>query len=283
MKISAQCSLIALALCAVMAMPCQAQGEMSPWDVENGDLDGDGFVGPTDVQQVVNQALGMADEGPQAVNRNRRQFIVASPRASLALRPGVSPDQAEPCDTIGAVFNFPRRHGRMLVRTSTAVRFRYDKNVEGVWYDGACGLLRTRLVLDYTPIPADGVDISDLSNVEWAPIGEDKAEGRGCGPAIGTASIVVPYTFAHAGDFLVRARMATYAVPEHELAADVAFCGAAAKRNVVYIHVRVIGATPTEEQLRWYEQELAGPIHHEYGDLWQHGVDDTVKVPDVDE
>ncbi len=278
MKISTQYSLIALALCALVALPVYAQGTIGAWDIE-GDVDGDGQVGPTDVQHVVNQALGLEDEGPSAVLRHRRQFIVASPRASLALKPGVTPDTAQACDTIGAVFNFPRRNGRMLVKTDTVIRFRYDRNVEGVWYQGACGLLRSVLRVAYIPIPPEGVADVNAEDLTWIPIGADKAEGRGCGPALGTAAIVVPYAFAEPGDYLVRANIATFAVPDNELAADVEFCGAAARRNNVYIHVRVIDALPTEEDLRWYAEEIPGPIHREYGELWGHETDDSVEVP----
>jgi len=281
MKITTQMSLIALAMC-IAALPIHAQSAMSPWDIE-GDVDGDGEVGPTDVQHVVNQALGLSDEGLAAVNRYRRQFIVASPRASLALKPGVSPDAVEACETIGAVYNFPRSNARMLIRTNTAVRFRFDKNTEGVWYEGACGLLRTVLRVAYIAIPEEGLADVEAEGLTWIPIGEDKAEGRGCGPALGTAAIVVPYTFTQSGDYLVRACVATYAVPENELATDVAFCGAARRVDNVYIHVRVIDATPNEEQLQWYNDGLAGPIQNEFGELWRHGTDDSVDVPDTEE
>jgi hypothetical protein len=274
MKASVKFSLIALALCALVALPVQAQGSMSPWDIE-GDVDGDGVVGPTDVQHVVNQALGLSDEGPAAVNRNRRQFIVASPRASLALKPGGSADAAAACDTIGAAFNFPRQNCRMLVRTNTAVRFRFDKNTEGVWYEDACGLLSTALTVEYVAIPEEGIADPTDETLVWSLIGEDQAGNEGCGPAIGTAAIAVPYIVTQVGEYLVRATVVTRAVPQSELADGAEACGTDTDTSLVYIHVRVIDGVPTAEQLQWYSDGLAGPIQNEFGQLWRHGMDDS--------
>lgn len=278
MNMTVRYTFFAAALVALLALPVYAQGMMTPWDMD-GDVDGDGMVGPTDVQQVVNQALGLSDEGPAAVNRLRRQFVVASPRASLALKPGITAEEAGACDTIGAAYNFPRQNARMLVKTGTTIYFRYDRNVEGVWYEGACGLLRTGLKLAWAPLPEVTIQVFP-PEVDWQEAGEDQAEGRTCGPKVGTAAIYVAHAFAEAGDYVVRANATTVAVPEGELSTDVARCGAAYKSDNVYIHVRVIDDLPTPEELQWFEGGMVDPIFAEFGSLMRHNIDETLVVPE---
>lgn len=273
-------SAFVIALAALAGAPAQAQ--MSGWDIE-GDVDGDGTVGPTDVQHVVNSALGLDERGPASVAQMRRQYVVASPRASLALKPGVTPDTAAECDTIGAVFNFPRRGGRMLVGLNAHVLFRFDRNTEGVWYEGASGLLGTALRVEYLQFDPDNpVDPTD-SELEWTFIGRDGAEGLRTGPGIGTAAIGVPFIFPEVGDYLVRATVLTYAVPENEIPDDVAYCGAAGKRNRVLVHVKVIDGEPTQAQLEWAEEGHVGPVAEEFGLLWRHVLDEAVEPPAEEE
>jgi hypothetical protein len=288
-----------------MVIPTQAQ-DLSLWDLET-DVDGDGMVGPTDIQHVVNSALGLNDQGENAINLPLRKYIVASPRAALALHPLLdATDEPVRCPAVGAVSNFPRRDSRMLVRQGTVIVFRYDRNVEGVWYDGACGLLRSNLEVEMRELrppqgegmgeggdPASGDPTQRVNGVEvdgagdeeviWTPIGHDGAEARTCGPAIGTAQIAVRHHFQEPGDYLVRAHITTAAIPAN--ASDVLedsanFCGAVRRHDRVLVHVRVVAHDPTNADHSWHEEHRAETVPDRYGNPMRHELDPTVELPE---
>ena len=278
---------LVLALGLTLAPAAWAQD--NPFDI-NADVDNDGVVGPTDIQQVINDALGLNDRGPDAVDRPLRHYIVASPRASLALRPGVSPDSTEPCNTVGAATNFARRNGRLLVRRGTGIAFRYDRNVEGVWHKGASGLLRSELIVEMVrlPEPVSGVDPSTApellaaDDVDWTFVGRDGAEGRTTGPAIGTANIVVRNIFTEPGDFVVRCTIRTFAVPEGEIVIDAGtpdFCGAVRAVSHVFTHVRVIGRHANADDLQWQTDNDPSSVGHEFGMRLPDEPESTVALP----
>lgn len=265
-------------LLAVLAAPL-ALAQDDPFEI-NGDVDNDGVVGPTDIQHVINDALGLSDRGEEAVNLPLRQYIVASPRASLQLRPGVEPGSEEPCDVIGAATNFQRENGRLLVRAGRGIAFRYDRNVEGVWHDGACGLLGTRLSVDIRPLA--NPDNPESGDGEWRPLGNDGAARRRCGPAVGTAEVVVRHVFENPGNFVVRCTVSTFAIPEREIVAEgetPQFCGAARDVDVVFTHVRVVDRDATEGDLHWQSENDSPAIGSRVGTRLERGQDGEVALP----
>ena len=277
------CGTLVLALALAPALWAQE----NPFEV-NGDVDNDGMVGITDVQQVINGALGLNDRGPDAVDLPLRQYIVASPRASLALLPGTDPASEEDCTTVGATTNFPRRNGRLLVRHNTGIRFAYDRNIEGVWHQDACGLLRSELIVEIRRLP---VRTGDESNTEdtpsgeespWVPIGRDGAQALTCGPAIGTANIGVRYRFEEAGDFIVRCTVRTFAIPEREVVeagSEASFCGATRAVDQIFTHVRVVDRRATEDDLEWQVTDDANAIGSRFGTRLETEADSTVALP----
>ncbi|MBX3179704.1 MAG: hypothetical protein KF886_20310 [Candidatus Hydrogenedentes bacterium] len=264
-----------LALC--MAPLAMAQ-DGDPFEII-GDVDNDGIIGPTDIQHVINGALGLNDEGPEAINRPLRQYIVASPRASLAPRPGPSGGE---CDVVGAATNFHRENGRLLVRAGTGIAFRFDRNVEGVWHGDACGLIRSELVLHIRrlePGTAPGAAVPENS---WEPLGRDGAAHRLCGPAVATANIGVRRLFETPGDFVVRSTIRTFAIPESEVVEEgerPRFCGAARDVDVVFTHVRVVDQDATEDQFRWQVDNDSPTIGRRFGDRLQNGEGEDVALP----
>jgi hypothetical protein len=294
----------ALCLTAVLTLAIApatwAQGD-NPFEV-NADVDNDGVVGPTDIQRVINDALGLNDRGPDAIDLPLRQYIVASPRASLSLLPGSVAGEADTCETVGAATNFPRRNGRLLVRKNTGIAFRYDRNVEGVWHKDACGLLRSELVVEIQPIPprdpdGEGDDTEPEPNTDvlgasgdqignpdapWHLIGRDGAAGRTCGPAIGTANIGVRHLFGQAGDFLVRSTIRTFAIPEGEIVAEgdeANFCGAVRAVNRVFTHVRVVDRRADDGDLNWQTDDESGAVGSNFGTRLDNEPDATVELP----
>lgn len=251
----------------------------------DGDVDRDGMVGPTDIQHVINGALGLNDQGPEAINRALRQYIVASPRASLAPRPGTTGSPDERCSVVGAATNFQRDNGRLLVRAGTGILFRYDRNVEGVWYDNACGLLRSELVVEMRPIEPD-TEPSDNTNgaepAEWSLVGRDGAAARTCGPVVATANIGVRSRFPVAGDFLVRCTIRTFAIPEGEVARTgeaTDFCGAARDVDIVLTHVRVVDRDATNRDIDWEVDENSPTVGSRFGDMLENGEWEDVELP----
>ena len=257
-----------------------AQGGDDPFEI-NGDIDNDGMVGPTDIQHVINGALGLNDEGPGAVDRPLRQYIVASPRVSLAPRPGAE-DPAGECGTIGAATNFQRGNGRLLVRVGRGIAFRFDRNVEGVWHENACGILRSSLTVHIRPIDPE-TEPSEVPEEEgWILVGRDLAEARRCGPALGTANIVVRKLFEEPGEYLVRSTIRSAAIPEGEIVAEGEtpnFCGGTRDIDVVFTRVRVIDRDASGDDVEWQEENNSPTVGGEFGDRLENGEGAPVEEP----
>ncbi len=275
-------------LCVACALPASAQGEpaVNLWDLE-GDVDQDGMVNATDVQNVINRALGLQTHDPNAGLRPVHRYVVASPRVALShVPPTVTADGETvvpvPCPVLGSAHNFRRPDGRIMVRLGSNVVFVLDRHIEGVWYPRACGLLSSQLVLEGTPLDAEGTPAD-----EWVLIGHDGARGLRCGPSLGTARIGVAHRFDRAGDFLLRAKVISRAIPlpidgtvedpaqpGEELdpgteVPDETTCGAAVAYDEVYVHVRVVDAEPsTEEVGQW--QDIPEPVTERYGESMPH-------------
>lgn len=295
---------LCLAVAAVLAVPAlayAAQGEPGGpnseggpnlWGLE-GDVDLDGLVNATDVQHVINRALGLPTTDPNGNARPIHRYVVGSPRASLAPHPPVPTEvsvEPVPCPVIGAACNFARPDGRIMVRLGTPVVFMLDHNIEGVWYPRACGLLGTQLVVEATR------EVNPGEITEWVELGHDGAQGQACGPRVGTARVLVAHRFTEAGDVLVRARMLTRAIPmapvddvegegsgDPEGLADPSEiegelepipleelpCGAAVAYDEVYIHVRVVAVEPGQpDVVQW--QEVPDPVMRIYGGAIPH-------------
>lgn len=273
-----------LALLIALAMTVGVYAQDDPFAI-NGDVDNDGIVGPTDIQHVINESLGLNDQGPDAINRDLRQYIVASPRASLAPRPGTTGDDTERCSVIGAATNFQRENGRLLVRKGTGIAFRYDRNVEGVWHENACGLLRSELVVEIRRIPEDPAPADRLNGAEevvWAPVGRDGAAARACGPLVATANIGVRYRFEEVGDFVVRCTIRTVAIPESEIVAEgeaADFCGAARDVDMVLTRVRVVDRDANTDDIDWESDDSSPTVGNRFGDRLQNGEWEDVALP----
>lgn len=277
---------LTLLFCLMILPATWAQND--PWEI-NADVDNDGVVGPTDIQHVINDALGLNDRGPDAVELPLRQYIVASPRASLAPLPGAV-DPAESCNTVGAATNFARPNGRLLVRKGKGIVFRYDRNVEGVWHADACGLLRSELIVEIRRLPENTAnDDTTRPPAEpkadedpWAPIGRDGAAGRGCGPTVGSANIGVRHIFDHPGDFLVRSTIRTFAIPENEVVAANAtanFCGAARDVDQVLTHVRVVDRRANDGDLNWQTDDDPETVGARFGTRLENAPESEVELP----
>jgi hypothetical protein len=185
--------------------------------------------------------------------------VVASPRAALLRAPvlptpeGASPDAG--CEIIGSAFNFALSEVKVLLPFGSILKVGLGREPEGVWYPRACGWLGTMLVLEAQRPTAANPDA-------WVEVGKDGAADKRCGPSIGTArNIHVPFKPPRPGDYKLRARIYTYALP-----ADPATdepppdprqmetwppCGAVAKGEVlIAVHVvrdRVAPESPTAE------------------------------------
>jgi hypothetical protein len=295
---------VTLIACVALTLTASAQ-DLDLWDI-NVDVDRDGTVGPTDIQQVINAALGIRDSGPDALQLPVRQYVVASPRAALAPVRRLQDEVGDTCPTQGAVFNFARPRGRILARQGTMIIFRYDRNTEGVWYNGACGLLRSELNVEMRPAsfpreeqgqPDDPTsettekqldgNTGDLPDEEpvWIQLGHDGVERSGCGPAVGTANIGVRHLFEQPGDYLVRATIRTAAIPRlltldpAESASDAA-CGVAHRSDQVFVAVRIVNPDDINTDFRWQELGQADEVHHVFGDTLRHELDPDVVLPE---
>jgi len=276
-----RCWTLGLALVfSLMLVPAAGAQDYDPWEI-NADVDNDGVVGPTDIQHVINSALGITDRGPDAVDRPLRHYIVASPRASLAPVPGTA-GEAD-CDVVGAATNFARPDGRLLVRKDTAIAFRFDRSVEGVWHDDACGLLRAELLVEIQRLPAPTAgEPPALDENAWRPVGRDGAAGRGCGPAIGTANIAVRHLFEREGDFVVRSTVRSFAIPEREVVAEGErpnFCGATRAVDKVLTYVRVVGRRANADDLRWQTDDDPETVGRRFGTRLQNSEESDVELP----
>jgi len=248
----------------------QQNQEGNLWGVD-ADVDRDGQVSATDVQHVINRALGV-DETDPTVPIQVRQYVVASPRAALTvLRPCAEAADCYCCETVGGAYNFPRQDGRIIVRRGTVVVFRLDRNIEGVWYPRACGWLGTQIVLEMQTITSDG-------EVEWVVLGRDAAAAERCGPMAGRANVGVRHAFQRPGRYLMRAKVWTFALPtcgptDDALDAPDTNCpGAVRAYDEIYVLVRVPEGPITPEDIEW--QEIPEPIMREYGEPMPHEVFD---------
>jgi len=273
-----------LLLMALLIAPVAlAQGD-DPFEI-NGDVDNDGMVGPTDIQHVINGALGLNDSGPEAINRDVRHYVVASPRASLAPVPGTVGEPNAACSVVGAATNFQRRNGRLLVRAGRGIMFRFDRNVEGVWHDNACGLLRSELIVHIRRIDPDATPEeiqAENETAEWRLVGRDGASARRCGPAIGIANIGVRTPFPEAGDFVVRSTIRTFAIPESEIVAEgetPEFCGAKRDLDRVFTRVRVVDRDANTDDIDWEIDEASPTVGGEFGGRLDNNEDDGVVLP----
>ncbi|MBI4556014.1 MAG: hypothetical protein HY706_00395 [Candidatus Hydrogenedentes bacterium] len=250
----------------------------SLWGNDEGvvtDTDQDGSVNATDVQQVINGALGIQRTATDAVKHPFRRYVMAAPRASLA---PAKPDAEEPppvtvgsalieetltqCATIGAAYNFARKHGRMAVRTGARVVFLLGRESEGVWYDGACGRLSTHLAVFMRE--------RDAAEDSWVFLGQDGAEDVRCGPSIGRAKVGIGHLFEQPGDYLVRGIIRTRAVPvERVVSGDteeivpLLECGDFA-RDEVFVLVHVFEGEPSPEDIA--SEEIPEPVGDDFGE-----------------
>lgn len=268
-----------LLLLALLVPAAHAQGEPA-YDIV-GDVDGDGVVGPTDVQHVINGALGLRDRGPDAVRHLVRQYVVASPRASLAPVPQLQDNEAvDRCDVAGAAYNFPRDDGRILVRTGSVVVFRFDRNAEAVIYPGACGLIRSELMLEMRELDPAAESDTPEAEPEWTPIGRDAIEGRRCGPVFGTGHVAVRHPFERPGTYVVRATISTFAVPgERDDDPETALCGAARSVDEVLIGVRVGEPDARPDDLDWEDDGRADDVTQLFGDVLERRVETDERLP----
>lgn len=269
----------ALLLALLLSLSTAVMAQDDPFDI-NGDVDNDGIVGPTDIQHVINGALGLNDEGAEAINRELRPYIVASPRASLAPRPGATAE--EDCAVVGAATNFQRDHGRLLVRAGTGIAFRFDRNVEAVWHDNACGLIRTALIVSIQRVEPDAEPVGTTDEEGWELIGLDDAGARRCGPLVATANIAVRHLFREPGDYLVRCTIRTHAIPEAEIAEEgqiVDRCGSVRDVDHVFTRVRVVDREATEEDIAWQVENDPPAVGRRFGDRLQNGEGGPVELP----
>lgn len=304
MKLTKRLLASILIACAI-TLAASAQ-DLEEWEI-NADVDNDGVVGPTDIQRVINGALGIRDRGPDAIDLPLRQYVVASPRASLAVAPQANEGSLDGCETVGAAYNFPRNRGRMLVKQGSVVVFRYDRNTEGVWYNNACGLLRSQLLVEVAHIPmrpvdGEGAGETDASpsvtkgelpddpidperpdiQLDWVEAGRDGASGFGCGPAVGTAHIGVRHFFREPGLYAVRSTIKTYAIPARDRSAleDSDLCGAARAVDEVFALVYVVSRDVQPADFDWEALELPEQIHRLYGLSMTDDLDPTIVLPE---
>lgn len=246
-----------------------AQGD-DQWAI-NGDVDNDGIVGPTDIQHVINDALGLNEQGEDALRLPLRHYIVASPRVSLALRPGANPEAPEPCDVAGAATNFQRENGRLVVRKDTAIAFRFDRNLEGVWHDRACGTLRTSLTVEIrrveNPEAEEGAaeGKGEGEEPEWHLVGRDIAAGNACGPAIGTADIAVRRRFEEVGHYMVRCTIRSAALPASDTPDERNECGVARDVDTVMVLVRVVDHEEVNDDIEWQTENDPATVGSRFG------------------
>ena len=188
-----------------------------------------------------------------------RERIVASPRLSVATRPHLSAvdDAAEDtlsdaaldlrrCRAFGAAYNFPRRDAHMVVREGTRIDFVID-DIEAVVFEKTCGWLAL-----YYRVDVQGDDGN------WRNVDTYFRHVRFCGPRVASAvDIGIPVRLP-AGEYAVRARVQTYAIP---LGPNLAYdrnlfkCADVAS-DVIYTKVRVV-ATPSIDDISW---EAAEPV-----------------------
>ena len=270
---------IVMVVCLLFVGTAHAQDgpNLNLWGID-ADVDRDGLVSATDVQHVINRALGV-DEADPAAPIPVRQYVVASPRAALTLLPPCAEAaEVDCCQSAGAAYNFPRQDGRIVVRQGTVVVFRLGRNIEGVWYPRACGWLGTQLVLEMQTITTAG-------DTEWILIGKDAAAAERCGPVAGRANVGVRHAFNRPGRYLMRAKVWTFALPTCDLtddanAPDIDCPGAVKAYDEVYVLVRVPEHPITPEDIEW--QEIPEPVMRQYGEPLPHQVIDVEDLEAID-
>jgi len=245
------------------------------WGLDT-DVDRDGLVNVQDVQHVINGALGLNEEGEQALRLRARQYVVASPHASLVSVPDPNGDGTVECPVVGAVENFPRGNARLLAKVGMRLILRFDRNTEAVWYKDACGLIATHLAVDVRP--------ANDETAEWQPVGRDGARALRCGPSIGRADILVPAALDTAGDYVFRARIVTAAIPESELPEETAatlpepVCGMTVT-DTVFVAVKVLDGEPSQDDLDW--QDIPEPALEMWGEPIPHDPEGTPPPADT--
>jgi hypothetical protein len=266
-----------IGLCGT-ALAIEFESDAEIWGV-NPDVDQDGQVSATDIQRVINGALGvdLTEENvdpEDAVHLPIRRYVVAEPRVALTvprinrllMNTDVEPDPSVVeipetdlcCKIIGSAYNFPRHDGKMVVRRGTVVYFLLGKNTQGVWYEHACGQLSAQLRLDMLD--------PNSEEERWIPIGRDGAAARRCGPLWGTAKIGVRHRFEEPGLYLMRASVWSHAIPAHPVDAEtVEVMPRCADRahDEIFVLVRVASGEPRPDQID--EQHIPESIREFFG------------------
>jgi len=183
--------------------------------------------------------------GPPEEHPPVREYVVASPRAALVRPlPIMRSLTRRFWGMIGAAHNFARPDGDVAIPHGTVLKIKLSENTEGVWYRVTSGSLGTLLILEVKNPHAESVEDT------WVPLGRDGAGDFRKGPSVGTArDVSVPFIPPHPGEYLLRARIYTYALPRwiknDETAPEAAdvmvkrpYYGYVA-RSVVFVKVRV--------------------------------------------
>lgn len=281
-KVKLLAGTLTIALCCMLGVASAAEGfsDANLWGID-ADVDRDGLISATDVQHVINRALGLDDDTGN-VQRRLRQFVVARPRASLSLLPGCL-STADCPQSVGATYNFARDDARMAVRPGTVIVFRLGRDIEGVWYENASGFLSAQLVVDMRVW-------NDTVETPWVEIGKDGASADAVGPLVGRAAIGVRHAFTEPGEYLVRARIWTHAIPgdhpdcvpedpatKQDEDPDIEVpCGSARSYDEVFILVRVAAVEPSSADVAW--QEIPEPVMRQFGDRLQQRLHDCEEL-----
>ena len=165
------------------------------------------------------------DASALQMNRIKREmkmrahdYVVASPRAALArpMIPAATVDSVAPTapPITAAAHNFARPHGSVLLPYGHGLNVRLSPEAEGVWYPRSSGWLGTFLIVDASPFVNSMVTSATVPDATWIAVGRDGAADRRIGPSIGTAkNIGVRFNPSRPGEYLLRARVFTYAMP----------------------------------------------------------------------
>ena len=174
--------------------------------------------------------------------------VVASPRVAVAPHPNNHPvtsldEWQRCCRTIGAAYNFPRPPRRMLVKPGTHVFVQLGNDIEGVWYDGACGWLGAFINLD----------VFNDTTQRWEPVGTNYRTAKACGPNWGTAANMgVRFPVGDSGTYLLRARVISFALPlRRDLSFDrYLYACRDVEVDYIFTQVRVV-EDPTDDDIDW--------------------------------
>ena len=183
---------------------------------------------------VVTSALGLLllssvlhAEDPAVIGGPRRlvpvptrDYVMASPRACL-IAPPLWSEEAYWLPS-GDAENFPRKNGALRIPVGTRIRFSLSRQLEGVWYKGAYGMLATSLELQWCPTckvdttSEAGKTVNDdiilpPDESPWKTIGKDGARDVRRGPSIGLGDVRVPVRFVRPGIYYLRGIIKTQA------------------------------------------------------------------------